>query len=55
MHPKDADRMANSIDLDQTADESRSDTGLGQHCLPRSLGKKRKEKKTCPIKILINA
>ena len=30
MHPKDADRMANSVDPDQT---KQSDLGL--HCLPR--------------------
>ena len=33
MHPKDADRMANSVDPDQTAPKELSD--LGQHCLPR--------------------
>ena len=32
MHPKDADRIANSIDSDQTA---LSDQGL--HCLPRPI------------------
>ena len=32
MSPKDADRMANSVDLDQTAP-----LGLGLHCLPRPI------------------
>ena len=33
MCPRDADRMANSIDPDQTAPEEQSDLGL--YCLPR--------------------
>ena len=33
MHPKDADKMANSVDLDQTAPLEQSDLGL--HCLAR--------------------
>ena len=32
MHPIDAERMANSADLDQTAPMEQSDLGL--HCLP---------------------
>ena len=32
MHPKDADRIANSVDPDQTAPVEQSDLGL--HCLP---------------------
>ena len=39
MSPKDADRMANSVDPDQTAPlggaEEQSDQGL--HCLPRQI------------------
>ena len=31
MCPKDEDRMANSVDLDQTEEQS----DLGLHCLPR--------------------
>ena len=33
MDPKDVDRMANSVDPDQTAPQS----DLGLHCLPRSV------------------
>ena len=33
MGPKDADGMANSVDLDQTSD-------LGLHCLPTPVGSK---------------
>ena len=33
MNPKDADRMANSVDPDQTAPQEQSDLGL--HCLLR--------------------
>ena len=34
MSPKDADRMANSVDPDQTAPD------LGLHCLPRPVCRK---------------
>ena len=34
MSPKDADRMANSVDPDQTGPLEQSDQGL--HCLPRT-------------------
>ena len=34
MHPKDADRIANSVDPDQTA-SLEEQYGHGLHCLPR--------------------
>ena len=35
MHPKDADRMANSVDTDQTAPSQTAQSDLHLHCLPR--------------------
>ena len=35
MHPKDAEGIANSVDLDQTAPLGQEQSDLGLHCLPR--------------------